>query len=98
MTSTLPPLIQAFSGSIGSATANAIIYPLDLIATRLQTTSSRKLKGISNYDFMHKMIHIKSLVGFPGIVRALRHVVHAEGWTGLYDGLNTDTAATLLSK
>jgi solute carrier family 25 (peroxisomal adenine nucleotide transporter), member 17 len=56
MTSTLPPLIQAFSGSIGSATANAIIYPLDLVATRLQTTSSRKLKGILKDDFVEKMI------------------------------------------
>ncbi|KAI0821168.1 mitochondrial carrier domain-containing protein [Irpex lacteus] len=79
MTSTLPPLIQAFSGSIGSATANAIVYPLDLVATRLQTTSSRKLRG------------------FKGIVRALRHVLHVEGWNGLYDGLNTDTAATLVA-
>ncbi|KAI0343472.1 mitochondrial carrier [Trametopsis cervina] len=79
MTSTLPPLVQAFSGSVGSAAANAVVYPLDLIATRLQTTSSKKLRG------------------FRGIVLALRHVVRSEGWHGLYDGLNTDTAATLIS-
>lgn len=46
MTSTLPPLIQAFSGAIGSASAGAIAYPLDLVATRIQTTSSKKLRGI----------------------------------------------------
>ena len=45
MTSTLPPLVQAFSGAVGSASANAIVYPLDLVATRLQTTSSKKLRG-----------------------------------------------------
>lgn len=45
MTSTLPPLVQAFSGGIGSASANAISYPLDLIATRLRTTNSKRLKG-----------------------------------------------------
>ncbi|KAI0087111.1 mitochondrial carrier domain-containing protein [Irpex rosettiformis] len=79
MTSTLPPLIQAFSGSIGSAAANTIVYPLDLVTTRLQTTSSRKLRGLR------------------GILLTLRHIIYVEGWSGLYDGLNADTAATLLS-
>ncbi|KAJ3483358.1 hypothetical protein NLI96_g6364 [Meripilus lineatus] len=79
MTSTLPPLVQAFSGAIGSATANTLSYPLDLIATRLQTTSSRKLRG------------------FRGIVLTLKHILQTEGWHGLYDGLGTDTLATLLS-
>lgn len=46
MTSTLPPLIQAFSGAVGSAAANTLSYPLDLVSTRLQTTSSRKLRGL----------------------------------------------------
>lgn len=45
MTSNLPPLVQAVSGAVGSAAANAIVYPLDLVSTRLQTTSSRRLKG-----------------------------------------------------
>lgn len=48
MTSTLPPLVQAVSGAVGSAAANAIVYPLDLVSTRLQTTSSKKLKGAFN--------------------------------------------------
>lgn len=79
MTSTLPPLVQAFSGAVGSATANAIVYPLDLVATRLQTASSKRLRG------------------FSGVLRALRHVLETEGWSGLYDGLPTDTAATIIS-
>lgn len=47
MTSTLPPLVQAFSGAVGSATANAVSYPLDLVTTRLQTTKSKRLQGWS---------------------------------------------------
>ncbi|KAI0785838.1 mitochondrial carrier [Abortiporus biennis] len=79
MTSSLPPLFQAFSGAAGSAIANTFSYPLDLVATRIQTTSSRKLKG------------------FHGILLALNHILKTEGWSGLYDGIGTDTAATLLS-
>ena len=36
--------------------------------------------------------------GFSGVLRALRHVLKTEGWSGLYDGLPTDTAATIISK
>ncbi|KAJ4471543.1 mitochondrial carrier [Lentinula aciculospora] len=39
MTSTLPPLIQAISGAIGSASANTLTYPLDLVTTRVQLAS-----------------------------------------------------------
>ncbi|KAI0035612.1 mitochondrial carrier domain-containing protein [Vararia minispora EC-137] len=46
MTSTLSPLTQAVTGAVGSASANALAYPLDLVTTRLQTTRSRKLQGI----------------------------------------------------
>ncbi|KAI0313315.1 mitochondrial carrier [Amylostereum chailletii] len=46
MTSTLSPLTQAVTGALGSASANALAYPLDLTTTRLQTTKSRKLHGL----------------------------------------------------
>lgn len=48
MTSTLPPLVQAFSGALGSAASNASAYPLDLVCTRLQTSNSRKRQGASH--------------------------------------------------
>lgn len=32
------------------------------------------------------------------MLRALRHILEKEGWSGLYDGLGTDTAATITSK
>ncbi|KDQ56452.1 hypothetical protein JAAARDRAFT_158528 [Jaapia argillacea MUCL 33604] len=79
MTSTLSPLVQAFSGAVGSATANALTYPLDLVTTRLQITKSKKLRG------------------FLGLIRILRHVIHQHGFDALYDGLLTDTFATILS-
>ncbi|KAJ3881894.1 mitochondrial carrier domain-containing protein [Lentinula edodes] len=39
MTSTLPPLGQAVAGAIGSASANTLTYPLDLVTTRVQLSS-----------------------------------------------------------
>ncbi|KAI0077194.1 mitochondrial carrier [Panus rudis PR-1116 ss-1] len=79
MTSTLPPLVQAFSGGIGSATANAFSYPLDLVATRTRITTQRRYRG------------------FKGILLALQHILRTEGWSGLFDGLGTDTIAQFLS-
>ncbi|KAL7277568.1 hypothetical protein ACG7TL_008493 [Trametes sanguinea] len=81
MTSSLPPLAQAVSGALGSAAANAISYPLDLAATKLQTTSSRS----------------RRLRGFRGIRHILEYVLRHEGLAGLYDGLGADTASTLIS-
>ncbi|KAJ6491658.1 mitochondrial carrier domain-containing protein [Mycena vitilis] len=82
MTSTLPPLVQAFSGAIGSASANTLTYPLDLITTRLQLESPEKAKRSS---------------GFHGAIRILRKIIRKKGFQELYTGLGTDTAATLLS-
>ncbi|OSC98404.1 mitochondrial carrier [Trametes coccinea BRFM310] len=81
MTSSLPPLAQAVSGALGSAAANAISYPLDLAATKLQTTSSRSSR----------------FRGFRGIFLVLKYVLRHEGLAGLYDGLGADTASTLIS-
>ncbi|KAF7350958.1 hypothetical protein MSAN_01658000 [Mycena sanguinolenta] len=82
MTSTLPPLVQAFSGAIGSASANALIYPLDLVTTRLQLDSPEKAKRSS---------------GIRGAIRILRRIIKKHGFQDLYVGLGTDTGATLLS-
>ncbi|KAG5219808.1 oxidation resistance protein [Salix suchowensis] len=47
MTSTLPPLVQAVSGAIGSASANTLTYPFDLVTTRLQLEKGhRKETGL----------------------------------------------------
>ncbi len=82
MTSTLPPLLQAVSGAIGSASANALTYPLDLVTTRLQLRppSAKKTLGVIAAN------------------KILQHIVSRYGISALYDGLSTDTSATLLSK
>ncbi|KAI0628360.1 mitochondrial carrier domain-containing protein [Trametes polyzona] len=69
MTSSLPPLVQAWSGALGSATANAISYPLDLVATKLQTTSSRKLQGV--HGVLRLLRHILHTEGLPGLYDGL---------------------------
>ncbi|KAJ7163456.1 mitochondrial carrier domain-containing protein [Mycena crocata] len=82
MTSTLPPLVQAFSGAIGSASANALTYPLDVVTTRLQLDPPEKARKSS---------------GLRGAVRILRGIIKKHGFQDLYNGLLTDTGATLLS-
>ncbi|KDR75555.1 hypothetical protein GALMADRAFT_68813 [Galerina marginata CBS 339.88] len=84
MTSTLPPLVQAFSGAVGSASANALIYPLDLITTRLQLDPPKRSKALG-------------LGGLHGAVLIFRHILRKYGWRAFYDGLWADTCATLLS-
>ncbi|KAF5317175.1 hypothetical protein D9611_003753 [Ephemerocybe angulata] len=90
MTSTLPPLVQALSGAVGSASASTLTYPLDLITTRLQLDSSEKAKRRG---------------GVKGGLRLLLLIVYGSkrkqrpglGWRALYDGLQSDLFATMLS-
>ncbi|KAF8835713.1 mitochondrial carrier [Paxillus ammoniavirescens] len=46
MTSVLPPFVQAVSGSLGAASANASTYPLDVITTRIQANKSQSLRKL----------------------------------------------------
>ncbi|CAL1712027.1 unnamed protein product [Somion occarium] len=69
MTSTFPPLIQAFSGGFGSAAANAICYPLDLVATRVRTTSSKKIRGLRG--ILLTIRHIHRTEGWGGLYDGL---------------------------
>lgn len=82
MTSTLPPIVQAFSGSIGSASAGALTYPLDLVSTRLQLKdpNDKRRKG-----------------GLHDGIRILHYTIQKNGVSALYDGLVTDTVAKALS-
>ncbi|KAF9075517.1 mitochondrial carrier domain-containing protein [Rhodocollybia butyracea] len=94
MTSTLPPLIQAISGSIGSACANTLTYPLDLVTTRVQLSSPETGKGKEKaFDSSAKTLAIHELRA----IRILRTIVHSHGIGALYDGILTDTASTLVS-
>lgn len=81
MTSTLPPIVQAVSGAVGSAFANGLTYPLDLATTRLQLHRKRT-----------------STNGLYDGIRILVHIIRRYGLTALYDGIMTDTGASLVSK
>lgn len=87
MTSNLPPLAQAFSGALGSAVANAISYPLDLVGARLQTERRQKRTDANT-----------NTNAPAAAMREIRRIVRSRGLEGLYSGLQTDTGATLLSK
>ncbi|KAI0740655.1 mitochondrial carrier [Earliella scabrosa] len=64
MTSALPPLVQACSGALGSAAANAVSYPLDLVATKLQITTSRRLRGTQGaIRILKHIMHTEGLAG-----------------------------------
>lgn len=84
MTSTLPPLAQATSGSLGAVVSNALIFPLDTLTTRLQTSnkgSRRTTKG-----------------GYSSISAALKTIYRTEGLAAFYSGLGPDSLSTLLSQ
>ena len=98
MTSALPPLVQACSGALASASANAISYPLDLVATRVQTTRNPHLRGMSRQLSLIMSLHKCDTVDLKGALRILKHILRTEGLSGLYDGLSTDTASTVLSR
>lgn len=106
MTSTLPPLIQALSGSVGSASASALTYPLDLITTRLQLDSSVKSKrrgGVKGGLALLLRIVYGSRSRKWLKERKEREECREEekegmGWAALYDGLQSDLYATIISK
>jgi hypothetical protein len=86
MTSTLPPLVQSVSGAIGSATANCLTYPLDLVTARLQLQTKPKKKST------------RDVGGLTEGALLVRKIIKKDGISALYDGILTDTGATLLSK
>ncbi|WWD17131.1 hypothetical protein CI109_101568 [Kwoniella shandongensis] len=64
MESTLPPLLQATSGAVGSAVGNAIVYPLDLATTRMQNAAKR-----SNAQRLSLLQTLQRLIYHHGLSR-----------------------------
>lgn len=79
--SKLPPLAQATAGACGSLVSNTVVYPLDLLSTRLQT-QSRGRDGKS---------------GYGSIGSALREIFEKSGIAGLYQGWGADSLSSSLS-
>ncbi|KAL8874215.1 MAG: hypothetical protein Q9174_000407 [Haloplaca sp. 1 TL-2023] len=76
----LPPWGNALAGATGAVLANAIVYPLDIVKTRLQVQVKRK-KSDSEPLTTNDEHYTSSL-------DALRKIIDDEGITGLYSGIN----------
>jgi len=76
---------DALSGSLGSAVSNALLYPVDLIITRLQIQRQlRKDQSLPGQD------------EYKGFLDAVQKIYHNEGGIpGLYTGLLQDSGKTI---
>lgn len=97
MSSNLPPVVQAVSGALASTTANAISYPFDLVATKVQTSRLKRRGSTCIYRPNACECSI-TLSGLDVAIHILKRIVEQRGYLGLYDGLETDSGATLLSR
>ncbi|KIJ51355.1 hypothetical protein M422DRAFT_776629 [Sphaerobolus stellatus SS14] len=65
MTSTLPPLVQATSGALAGAAANGFSYPLDLVATKVQTSRSKRQSHglVAAYRIIRNVVETRGIGG-----------------------------------
>ncbi|KAF2105953.1 mitochondrial carrier domain-containing protein [Lophiotrema nucula] len=75
----LPPWGNAIAGSAGAVIANALVYPLDIVKTRLQVQMKRSpsTADANPADDQH----------YSSTVDAIQKIVKADGLAGLYAGL-----------
>lgn len=75
----LPPWGYALAGASGALLANAIVYPLDIVKTRLQVQVKRRPadESLTTND-----------THYASTIDAIRKIVQDEGLLGLYSGIN----------
>lgn len=75
----LPPWGNAVAGATGAVLANALVYPLDIVKTRLQVQVKRNpsLKDPNPADDQH----------YTSTLDAINKIVKDDGVTGLYAGM-----------
>ncbi|KAL9131135.1 MAG: hypothetical protein Q9175_006843 [Cornicularia normoerica] len=76
----LPPWGNALAGATGAVLANAIVYPLDIVKTRLQVQVKRK--PTDPVPLTTNDVHYTSALD------AIRKIIDDEGFLGLYSGIN----------
>ncbi|MCJ1457445.1 ADP/ATP carrier protein [Mycoblastus sanguinarius] len=76
----LPPWGNALAGATGAVLANAIVYPLDIVKTRLQVQVKRK--PTDQAPLTTNDVHYASSLD------AIKKIVEDEGIFGLYSGIN----------
>ncbi|MCJ1442744.1 MAG: ADP/ATP carrier protein [Stictis urceolatum] len=75
----LPPWGNALAGAAGAVMANALVYPLDMVKTRLQVQVKRKP---TDEPLTVNERHYASALD------AIKKIVEDEGISGLYSGIN----------
>lgn len=60
--SDIPPILQATAGATGSIVSNTIVYPLDLVSTRVQTSRS-KAAAVSSLKALNDIFQQKGVKG-----------------------------------
>ncbi|SMY29068.1 unnamed protein product [Zymoseptoria tritici ST99CH_1A5] len=76
----LPPWGMALAGSGGALVANALVYPLDIVKTRLQVQVKRNAKD--TYAEAPGHVH------YDGTMHAIQHIIQEEGISGLFTGIS----------
>jgi hypothetical protein len=75
----LPPWGVALAGSAGALVANAMVYPLDIVKTRLQV----QVKRNKNDTYVDAPDHVH----YEGTMHAIQHIIKEEGVSGLFTGI-----------
>ncbi|OAL71001.1 peroxisomal carrier protein [Trichophyton violaceum] len=78
--SKLSPWQSAVAGATGAVVANALVYPLDIVKTRLQVQV--KSQKLPRGDFSDGTVHYDSTID------AIKKILADEGLSGLYSGMN----------
>ncbi|KAJ8326712.1 hypothetical protein QVD99_005502 [Batrachochytrium dendrobatidis] len=80
----LTPLGDATAGTIGAIFANVLVFPLDVVKTRLQVQTDTLKASKSNH-------------GYKNAVDALLKIYKSEGLQGLYAGMGSGLFGTVVS-
>ncbi|KAK4936310.1 ADP/ATP carrier protein [Elasticomyces elasticus] len=79
MSSELAPWESAVAGATGAVLANALVYPLDIVKTRLQVQIKKR-----NQEVQHTAEHHH----YESTLDAIKKIVEHEGVHGLYSGVS----------
>jgi len=81
----VPPWGLAIAGSTGAVLANSLVYPLDIVKTRLQVQIKPSLTStLAENDPSAKTTNDKH---YTGTLHAITSILEDEGLAGLYSGM-----------